>query len=223
METKRLLDFLSALEANNSLEWMHANNEWYHTAREDFIKLLETLMLGLPEGPATFPPAKELISRLNRDTRFSHDKSPYSPAFRAHLSPGGRAPIPVGYFLHVQPGRIFLAGGLFAPMFPQATTLVRDAIVKDGQAFADSLAPALSAGFVLTGEKLKRVPRGYDADHPMAEYLKHKAWAFEYPVDDALFADGPSFVQLASELFPLLRAPNEFLNRALESFQFPAR
>ena len=161
---------------------------------------------------------------MQRDTRFSHDKSPYNPAFRAHMAAKGKLPIPVGYFLYVQPGgRSFLGGGLFADMFKDATTRIRDAISAQGDAWQRIITdPAFCQTFTLGGAALKNVPRGYDPAHPQAEYLKHKSWFIEAPVSDEQFA-AEDFVPYALGAYQKMRPFHDFLNRALEGFTMPTR
>ena len=129
---------------------------------------------------------KDLTFRLVRDTRFSHDKSPYNPAFRAHISSKGKLPVPVGYYLMIKPGgQSFLGGGLFADMFKDATTMVRDYISHNGRAWEAVIHdPAFEKHFTVKGTALKNVPAGYEKDHPQAEYLKYKSWYLEYPLSD---------------------------------------
>ena len=77
--------------------------------------------------------AKELTFKLVRDTRFSHDKSPYNPAFQAHIGLGGKLPVPVGYYLMIKPGgQSFFGGGLFAASFKDATSMIRNHIAANG-------------------------------------------------------------------------------------------
>ena len=112
-----------------------------------------------------------------RDTRFSHDKSPYNPAFRAHISSMGKLPIPVGYYLMIKPGgQSFLGGGLFADMFKDATRMVRDYISAHGAEW-ETIITALSfqKHFTVGGTALKNVPAGYEKEHPQAKYLKFKS------------------------------------------------
>lgn len=226
MDNRMILEFLAALRENNSLDWMAANKELYKDAKAQFAELVQALITRLSEADTSIAHlnAKDLIFRLNRDTRFSHDKSPYNPSFRAHISSGGRMPIPAGYYINVAPGNIFLGGGLFATQFPEATAKVRDYIVGHGNELQGILeAPAFSAQYQLLGEKLKNVPRRYPADHPQAEYLKHKSWDVEYHMDNAIFEDADSFIRLAVKRFLLMRPFNDFLNVALGGFKMPER
>jgi uncharacterized protein (TIGR02453 family) len=161
---------------------------------------------------------------LVRDTRFSGDKSPYNPKFRAHISSAGKLPIPVGYFVSIAPGsHSFCGGGLFAPMFKDATTMIRDYIVGHGNELAAIIKNKdFSARFTVQGEALKNVPRGYDETHPQAEYLKFKSWYLEYPVPDEQI-EGDGFVEQAATIFRSMKPFNDYLNLALHGFQMPKR
>ena len=128
--------FRSALSMNNNREWYHANKEDYKRANAEFEGLLQALMLeiGKFDSSILHNNPKDLTFKIVRDTRFSHDKSPYNPAFRAHISSMGKLPVPVGYYLMIKPGdQSFLGGGLFADMFKDATTMIRDYIFKNGK------------------------------------------------------------------------------------------
>ena len=168
---------------------------------------------------------KTLTFKLVRDTRFSHDKSPYNPAFRAHISSAGKLPVPVGYYLMIKPGdQSFLGGGLFADMFKDATTMIRDYIVQHGEEWEQIIhEPAFKKYFTVRGTALKNVPAGYEKDHPQAEYLKFKSWYLEYPLKDKELKDAEGFVAKAAELFRIMKPFNDYLNKALAGFQMPAR
>ncbi len=222
---KEILAYLSDLEQNNSREWYHANKERYQKANAAFERFIGKLILLIGEfDPSVVHYApKDLTFKLVRDTRFSSDKSPYNPAFRAHIASKGKLPVPVGYYVSIAPGRSFLGGGLFAPIFKDATEMVRDYIAANGGEFAVIIGgEEFSKRFAVMGEALKNVPKGYDANHPQAQYLKFKSWFLEYPVSDAALTGGDFAVQ-AAQLFRLMKPFNDYLNRALASFQMPTR
>ena len=222
----KILEYLTTLEQNNNREWYHANKELYKEANKSFEALIYHLMLSLREGDKELPLAepKALTFKLTRDTRFSHDKSPYNPSFHAHLSYQGKLPIPVGYYLMIRPGdRSFLGGGLFTDMFKNATTMVRDYIMGHGEEWEKIIsASSFAENFSVGGIALKNVPRGYDPTHPQAEYLKNKSWYLEYPVSDKQLTD-INFIDFATDIFLKMKPFNLFLNRALKDFQMPAR
>ncbi len=227
MNTRIILDYLKNLSENNNREWYHAHKAEYKEANARFEALVQELILQIGKFDSSILPreAKELTFKLVRDTRFSNDKSPYNPAFRAHIGPRGKLPVPVGYYLVIKPGgQSFLGGGLFADMFKEATSMVRDYIAANGGEWEKILHdPDFQKAFTLRGTALKNVPAGYDREHPQAEYLKYKSWYLEYPLGDDMVADEERFLEEAVRLFRLMKPFHDFLNRALEGFQMPAR
>ena len=227
MNTQLIIEYLSALSENNNREWYHANKEDYKKANAEFEELLQALILKVGEfdGSILHNNPKDLTFKLARDTRFSHDKSPYNPAFRAHISSKGKLPVPVGYYLMIKPGnQSFLGGGLFADMFKEATAMVRDYIVQHGEEWEGIIHdPEFEKNFTVQGTTLKKVPAGYDKDHPQAEYLKFKSWYLEYPLKDEEMNGAEEFLTKAAEIFRIMKPFNDYLNKALEGFRMPER
>lgn len=227
MDLPLILNYLRELEEHNDREWYHGHKGEYKAANAAFEELLQALILRIGE----FDPSvlhndpKTLTFKLNRDTRFSHDKSPYNPSFRAHISAMGKLPIPVGYYLMIRPGdRSFLGGGLFADMFREATTMVRDYISANGEEWEKIIqAPEFQKYFTLKGTALKNVPAGYDKEHPQAESLKYKSWYLEYPIRDRELEDPEEFLARAAEIFRRMKPFHDYLNKALAGFQMPTR
>lgn len=227
MNTSLIIDYLSALNVNNNREWYHANKDNYKKANEEFEKLLQTLILeiGKFDSSILHNNPKDLTFKLVRDTRFSHDKSPYNPAFRAHISSKGKLPVPVGYYLCIKPGnQSFLGGGLFANMFKDATTMIRDYIAENGNEWERMIhQPDFEKYFTVQGTALKNVPAGYEKEHPQADYLKFKNWYLEYPLKDEDVKNVELFLVKAVELFQIMKPFNDYLNKALVKFQMPTR
>ncbi|WP_251353484.1 DUF2461 domain-containing protein [Hominisplanchenecus murintestinalis] len=227
MNIKIIMDYLSELSMNNNREWYHANKEDYKKANAEFEEVLQALMMeiGKFDSSILHNNPKDLTFKIVRDTRFSHDKSPYNPAFRAHISSKGKLPVPVGYYLMIKPGnQSFLGGGLFADMFKEATTMVRDFIVRNGEEWETIIhEPEFEKYFTVQGTALKNVPAGYGKEHPQAEYLKFKSWYLEYPLKDEELNDTETFLVKAAETFRIMKPFNDYLNKALVDFQMPAR
>ena len=227
LNTKFMMDYLSALSMNNNREWYHANKDDYKKANGEFENLLQALILEIGKFDSSILQnnPKDLTFKLVRDTRFSHDKSPYNPAFRAHISSMGKLPIPVGYYLMIKPGgQSFLGGGLFADMFKDATRMVRDYISEHGGEWEEIItAPSFQERFTVGGSALKNVPAGYEKEHPQAEYLKYKSWYLEYSVQDKDLTDGDLFLAKAADIFRLMKPFNDYLNNALTGFKMPTR
>lgn len=227
MNTQIIIDYLSALSMNNNREWYHANKEAYKQANAEFEGLLQALMLeiGRFDSSILHHNPKDLTFKIVRDTRFSRDKSPYHPAFRAHISSKGKLPVPVGYYLMIKPdNQSFLGGGLFADMFKDATTMIRDYIARNGREWEKMIhEPEFEKYFTVKGTALKNVPAGYEKEHPQAEYLKFKSWYLECPLKDEELDDAEAFLAKAVEIFRIMKPFNDYLNKALEGFQMPVR
>ncbi len=227
MNISTILKYLTELRENNDREWYHAHKADYKAANVEFEALIQELIFNIGEfEPGVLHNTPQTLTfKLNRDTRFSRDKSPYNPAFRAHISSMGKLPVPVGYYLMIKPGdQSFLGGGLFADMFRDATTMVRDYISENGGEWEKIIhAPDFEKHFTVRGTALKNVPAGYDREHPQAESLKLKSWYLEYPVKDAELEDAEQFLAHATRLFRLMKPFNDYLNKALSGFQMPER
>ena len=227
MNTELILNYLAELSVNNNREWYHEHKKENKAANEQFEQLVQQLIYGIGEFDQSVlhNVPKELTFKLVRDTRFSHDKSPYNPSFRAHISSMGKLPIPVGYYVMIKPnGSTFLGGGLFADMFSNATAMVRDYIAAHPKELDKIINDAqFKKYFTIKGTALKNVPSGYDKEHPQAEYLKFKSWYTEYFMTDEEVADSESFVKKSVEIFKEMKPFNDYLNTALKGFKMPTR
>lgn len=227
MNTELILNYLAELSVNNNREWYHEHKKENKAANEQFEQLVQQLIYGIGEFDQSVlhNVPKELTFKLVRDTRFSHDKSPYNPSFRAHISSMGKLPIPVGYYVMIKPnGGTFLGGGLFADMFSNATAMVRDYIAAHPKELDKIINDAqFKKYFTIKGTALKNVPSGYDKEHPQAEYLKFKSWYTEYFMTDEEVADSESFVKKSVEIFKAMKPFNDYLNTALKDFKMPTR
>ena len=227
MNTRILLDYLAELSENNNREWYHEHKKEHKEAAEQFEQLVQELIyvIGTFDSSVLHNIPKELTFKLVRDTRFSHDKSPYNPSFRAHISSMGKLPVPVGYYLMIKPGGgTFLGGGLFADMFSNATKSVRDYIVANpGEWNKIISAGEFKKYFTVKGAALKNVPAGYDKEHPQKEYLKYKSWYLEYFMTDEEVCDVAEFLKESVAVFKAMKPFNDYLNKALKDFKMPAR
>ncbi len=227
MNTELILNYLAELSVNNNREWYHEHKKENKAANEQFEQLVQQLIYGIGEFDQSVlhNVPKELTFKLVRDTRFSHDKSPYNPSFRAHISSMGKLPIPVGYYVMIKPnGGTFLGGGLFADMFSNATAMVRDYIAAHPKELDKIINDTqFKKYFTIKGTALKNVPSGYDKEHPQAEYLKFKSWYTEYFMTDEEVADSESFVKKSVEIFKAMKPFNDYLNTALKDFKMPTR
>ena len=101
-----VLEYLADLAQNNDREWYHANKDRYKKANAGFEAVIGELIAAIGEfdGSVINNVPKDLTFKMVRDIRYSHDKSPYNPVFRAHISSAGKLPIPVWYYVLIAPG-----------------------------------------------------------------------------------------------------------------------
>lgn len=218
------LSYLSKLETNNNRDWFNATKKEREAANLEFEEFIQSLILSIGEVDDSISHniAKGLTFKMVRDTRFSSDKSPYNPCMRAHISSGGKLPIPVGYYVMIKPGnRSFLGGGLFADMFPNATTMLRDYIAVSGEELREIIeSESFKSYFTLKGTALKKLPRGYDPNSPYADWLRYKSMYIEYPLSDDEVLD-PDLAMQATKVFLAMKPFNDFINKALKDFKMP--
>lgn len=227
IDTHKIMNLLNNLSENNNREWFHSHAFERKEATTEFEFLVEELELQITKFDKTisyFPP-KELTFKQVRDTRFSKDKSPYNPSFRAHIAENGKLPIPTGYFICLKTNNeSFIGGGLFTDIFQDATYKIRDYIYNHQNEFLEIISnETFSKNFVIKGTKLKNVPKIYNANSSVAEYLKYKSWYLEYQVTDHEILDSEKFIDMILEKFELMKDFNHFLNRALIDFEMPKR
>jgi uncharacterized protein (TIGR02453 family) len=181
------LDFLRDLRAHNNKPWFDTNRARYTEASAAFERLVTDLIARFePVDDLGDVSAKECIFRINRDTRFSADKSPYKSSMGALLARGGRKHSGRSYYLHIEPdGGSLLAGGFFAPT-PAELDRVRQAIARDASELKTIITSADFARYfgTMQGETLKVAPQGYPKDHPDVALLRYKQFLAEHPMSD---------------------------------------
>jgi uncharacterized protein (TIGR02453 family) len=211
------IDFLSALKANNNKPWFDANRRTYEAAKADFVQLVAALISGTSRFDAGIAEsgleAKKCIFRINRDVRFSNDKSPYKVNFGAWLNKGSKALNTAGYYLNLEPGNSFVAGGLYMPD-PTLLATIRQEIDYNLPAFEAILnAPSFRQHFddLNRDEVLSRPPKGYTADNPAIEYLKLKSFTAWHRLPDEALTQ-PGFTERILAPFQALQPLITYLN-----------
>ena len=218
---KNILAFLDGLKRNNDRTWFEANRNWYREVKEEFDGFVGELISGIASFDAEVSglDVRDCTYRIYRDTRFSADKSPYKTHMGAFICRGGKKSGYSGYYFHVEPaGEGFLGGSMIVTgvYMPSAAMLksIREEILEDGERFWESLAAA--EGFALNRDAvLKRVPAGFPADSPWAEYLKLKNMYLERPVDEC-FLLRADLLDRTVEAFEKTLPFNRLINRAIE-------
>ncbi|MCA1819844.1 MAG: DUF2461 domain-containing protein [Halobacteriales archaeon] len=208
------MPFLRAIKAHNGKAWFEANRERYDAIKEAALGFVEAAGMELRKlSPAIVADARPLggsLMRIHRDIRFAKDKSPYKTHLGLHFRhrEAGEEHAAPGFFLHLGPGE----SGVYAGMWhPDAASLarIRDAIVADPGAWKKA-----KARLALEGESLQRVPRGYPADHPLAEDLRRKDFVAVAALSDK-DVTAPDFVKRFAAACRTLAPLNAFLAKAV--------
>jgi uncharacterized protein (TIGR02453 family) len=214
----RAVTFLRGLKKNNDRAWFAAHKEQYEgEVRAPMAALVERLTVELRRfAPDLVASPRVSLYRIYRDTRFSDDKSPFKTQVGA-IFPHRDLPRHqgAGLYLEIGAARVMIAGGLYMPQPPDLQAL-REHLADNYAHFrtlVESPAFKRTAGPV-TGDSLRRVPRGYQPDHPAAEYLKLRQFLFgrEYP---ASFATDRKFYREVVTMFARMAPVVHFLNEPL--------
>src|SRR6266849_3548276 len=213
--TRELFGFLRELRRHNNREWFNANKERYlGEVRDPLLAFIQAIAPRLtrisPHLVADPRPSGGSLLRIYRDTRFSRDKTPYKINVGLRFPHGAGKDIHgPGYYLHLEPGEIFMGAGMWHPD-PDALHAVREAIVKDPRGWKRARRSPLRHG----DESLRRAPRGFDPDHPLVEDLKRTSFTTGRPFTEKQACSpnfGDVFVSACRQEAPLMK----FLAKAL--------
>lgn len=220
--TPQLFRFFDDLEANNDREWFKANQDRYEeTVRQpalDFITdFAEPLAKLSPHFVADARKVGGSLFRIQRDTRFSKDKTPYKlntgMHFRHELAADAHTP---GFYVHLAPGDCFFGAGIWRPPTASANA-IRQRIVDEPRAWTKATrAKKFAEVLEFSGDSLKRPPRGFDPDHELIDDLKRKDFIAIAPLTQAKVTRG-DFMDLvidhcrrAAPLMKFVCEANEF-------------
>lgn len=215
------IKFLKDLKKNNDKSWFDAHRPQYEAAKKNFEQFIQAVIdkHGKQDSSIKELTAKSCMFRINRDVRFSKNKSPYKTNFGASINRGGKKSIYAGYYFHCEPGESFVGGGLWMPMPPE-TKKIRQEIDYCFDEFKKIVNNKKFKGIygdLYQGEDvaLTRVPQGFEKDNPAGEFLKLKSWlAMQSIKDSELTSDG--LVKKTVGAFEALQPLLAFLNRALD-------
>jgi uncharacterized protein (TIGR02453 family) len=211
--------FLTQLKKNNNKPWFDANREQYEQVKaeqvtwlNDVIPLVQTIDSGIQHLEP-----KDCMFRINRDIRFSKDKTPYKENVGLVIAPGGKKSLQACYYFHMEPKQSMIAGGIWMPDAPRLAK-IRQEIDYNGAAFKKVFASkAVHTLFPDFDSDLKLVnpPKGYDANNPYIEWLKLKSFTVSKPLPDDFFIN--THLKEIKKYIIALNEINALLNQAIEN------
>lgn len=177
---QKSIDFLCDLRENNSKEWFDNNRKRYEQARNNFIEVNQAIIKGIEAFDESIAEAqldpKKTMMRINRDIRFSKDKTPYNSHLFTFINVGGKKMPTAGYFFSLDPGKSFYGAGAYKPP-SDVLNRIRQEIDFNHQEWENIVSDSeLTSTFkeVISSDELSRPPKGYEKDHPLLDWIKRK-------------------------------------------------
>jgi uncharacterized protein (TIGR02453 family) len=215
MNFKKLFDFLSELEKNNSKVWMDINRKRYKEIRAEFISWLDDLDNTLADIDKYYypTPGKKGINRINNNLMFH----PHKPIYKDHFGAGmDKAPGTGDFYIQIGINESLLAGGIWRPD-PKSLQSIRDAIDYNGEELIkiinkDSFKETFGSLYI--DKKLKAAPKGFIKEHPYIDLLRNKSFAVVHQLsnDQVLSND---FKQIVIKVYKEMLPFRRYLNNAL--------
>lgn len=220
MISQDTLQFLEDLKNNNYREWFQANQKRYDGVKKDYRQLVEAFIAEMSKGDESLKHLefKDCSFRINRDIRFSKDKSPYKTNLGTWMSAGSKNTNMAGYYVHIEKGGSFIAGGIH---WPEAADLKKVRREIDG--FYEDLEDIINSPDFkrIYGEldrdennSLKSAPKDYDKEHPAIEFLKLKSFTATAKLSDKDIMS-KDFVKETTKKLLVLKPFVDYINRAL--------
>jgi uncharacterized protein (TIGR02453 family) len=215
------VQFLKNLKRNNRKEWFDANRSKYEAAKKNVENLSAEIIKKLSrvdESIAHLQP-KDCMFRINRDVRFSKDKSPYKTNMGVYFSKNGKRGISGGYYFHLEPGSSFVAGGMWMPMPPQLKK-IRQEIDYNWDEFEKIISTKKFKSVFHDLDRsaeyaLSRPPKGYEENNPAIEFLKLKSYIATAKIADSDLMSKNLVKNIVAQ-FELLKPLVDFLNTSIE-------
>lgn len=221
---KTVLQFLRDLAQHNDRAWFNEHKERYLAVQQRWNEFCESLIgeIGAFDPDIARLTLRDCTYRIYRDIRFSPDKSPYKTHFGVFLAPGGKKSMHAGYYFHVGTGESneypqghMLAAGNYC-YEPKAIQILREDISDGWESFQQEVLAVADPRFVVDQEgALKRVPKGYAADAPYADWMRLKSYCLVMNVDDD-FITQPDLAKRVADLFRTTKPFNDYINRAVD-------
>ena len=223
MLKKTSLQFLTDLQDNNNKPWFDTHKKDYTAAKSDVEQLVKNtlnILESIDPNIKDLEP-KQCMFRINRDVRFSANKSPYKNNMGFAMTKGGKKSPLAGYYVHIEPGQCFFGAGIYMPMPPELKK-VRQEIAYCFEAFQSIVESKdfqqFYGGVAVQGHTLVKVPAGYAPDHRAAEYLKLKSYFGMHRLTDAAMCSDELMATL-TQGFKIVAPLVAFINGSLEDIE----
>jgi len=214
------LKFLTQLKKNNNKPWFDAHRAQYEAAKIDFSNFIQLVIDAVQKTDTTITglTSRDCLFRINRDIRFSKDKTPYKSNFGASIKRGGRKSPFAGYYFHLEPGASFIGGGLWMPEAAALKNMRQEidynweefqSIIQE-KTFKKTYDAIYKAGEV----SLTTMPKGYEKDNPAAGYLRLKSFIAETRIEDEELTKA-SLHKKTVAAFEALQPLLHFINRTI--------
>lgn len=219
MIKKDHLKFLKEVKKNNNRVWFEDQKKRYKDLKADLLESIHEIALELQKyddnleiNPGNLS-SRTKVFRIYRDVRFSKDKTPYKTNFAGEINRGKMKDGFPGYYIHIEPGGCFVAGGIYMPESKILKELRKKIDTKykvlDGILNDKDFKKMFPVG--LSNERmLKTSPRDYSVDHPGIEYLRHKDFTvFKSLSDEEVLSS--EFEEKVIDICKQIAKLNEFL------------
>lgn len=225
---KDVIAFLHQLYRNNNTQWFHAHRADYEVARDRFNAFATRLLAELAkmDGSLEGLELKDCTYRINRDIRFSADKSPYKSHFCIFVAPGGKKSGKAGYYFHLSVGGMdypdanMLAIGHYC-YDKKVVEIVREDLADEGNVFDGFVQAGAEDGLSLDFENaLKKVPKEF-ADSPYKDYARLKAYCLQRMMDPSEVEDEESLLAYLVKVFQKNKPFVDYLNKVIDYTREP--
>jgi len=205
--SNELYKFLKQLAKNNDKEWFNANKQRYldHIVApgKAYIEAIDEQLPQVSDHiTASTKTNGGSMFRIYRDARFSKDKRPYKENIGFHFRhAAGRDAHAPGFYVHIEPKQVFIGGGIWNPPTP-VLNKIREFIDDNPNAWKKIKADKkiIKRFGEIQGDRLKRPPRGFAADHPLIDDLKLKSFFLMHEIEPEK-ALKPAFVKTTIDTF----------------------
>lgn len=211
-------NFLKSIKKNNNRPWFENNKGKYEQAKQDVELFVSELLKGLVKVNPAFNnlTVKDCVFRIYRDVRFSKNKDPYKTNMGAYFVEGGKKSNKAGFYVQIEPGGCFIAGGCWMPASPELKK-IRQEIDYNLEPFEKIIKGRTFKKHFdgLANYQLKTTPKGYDSENPAIDYLRQTSFIVVATATEKDFTSKGA-VKKCVDAYKVMKPFLDFLNTALD-------